>query len=706
MSLALAGGCAKGGNGGGSGIIVSVTDESNGLKGISLAGLGLQIQITATVTGTSDTSVTWAILGSSCSGTGNPCGTLSATTGNTITYTAPDAVPSSPDIVVEATSNADKSATGDQNLRIVPITATVSPASLSVGKTPVLSQQFTAVAVPDNAPQDFTWTCSANGVPCVNFVVDSTFNGIATYTTQDNCSGSCVQISAVANSNPTGCQIDPKSCTIAKATIVGSRLASGTYAFQFNGYDNNGKPVAVAGTFDATNGSVTGGTETETTVAGTSTHAISGGSYTPSSADPKNSNNSGTLTLTTGAFPNQFIVVMDGAGDMQLIESDGHGVGAGIVQKQGSNPGFGTSNQTYAFGFAGSDPGGARVGMAGLVPIDGSGNVSGGVMDVNDNGNTTNVCGSAPCNLAGSYTYNSNTNVGHFTLTSGTTQHFDFYLAGGATNANNPLTIFAISTDPVDANHPTVSGTMVLQDSSKTYDTAGLTGQSISALVGANNNVSLTLGQTDGKGTFVGIFDQNNAGTVLTQANFPATGGPNYTYSAAGPSSNQNDGRYTIQMLGNPTASPAVPPLPFILYASGANRGFLLDQSSTAVMTGPMEAIPNKLAGLISPANMPGTFGLTIIQNANPSLDPADYFAANLLLTSPGNLVYNVTGTQNPGLQTVTGTYILNDGLASGSYTLTAPAKLKYAMYAVDTTRFYLIGIDSGVTSPLYLAQE
>jgi hypothetical protein len=130
---------------------------------------------------------------------------------------------------------------------------------------------------------------------------------------------------------------------------------------------------------------------------------------------------------------------------------------------------------------------------------------------------------------------------------------------------------------------------MVLQDSSQTYDNKAFNGVSVSALTGTaaggvNTNVSLTLGSTDGNGNFSGLFDQNNGGVILSGAQFPpTTGANNYTYAAGGTS-----GRYTFNMLGNPTTTPAGAPLPFVLYASGANRGFLLDQKSSSVMTGTM----------------------------------------------------------------------------------------------------------------------
>ena len=61
----------------------------------------------------------------------------------------------------------------------------------------------------------------------------------------------CVTVSAAGNLDPTGCSVDPKHypCYQSQTTVVSPRSISGTYAFQFSGYDTNGKAIAVAGTF-------------------------------------------------------------------------------------------------------------------------------------------------------------------------------------------------------------------------------------------------------------------------------------------------------------------------------------------------------------------------------------------------------------------------------------------------------------------------
>jgi hypothetical protein len=683
LSLALAGGCAKGGNG----VVppppaVDVTITSPKNVNPTTIYPTQSLTLTAKVSNATTTAVTWSL-----SGPGTLTPVTPPTTPATATYVAPATAGSQ--ATVSATLAADTTVKGSLTITIADITTEVTPSTLSVGKG--LTQQFTAVAVPDDALQTFTWSCKANGVDCVTFSPNPGVSspGLAVYTANDSCSGTCnVQISAAATLDPTGCSPAPKNCTIAKPSLVASRV-SGIYAFRFSGYDSSNHATAVVGTFTVASNGAISGVEDEITSSGPAQHLITGGSYAPISPSDPNSNNAGTLTLTTGSFPNQYQVVLDGAGDIEMIESDGHGTGSGIAQTSSSANLF-TGNQTFAFGFTGVDSNGDRVGYVGILPMNGTA-VVGGQMDVNDNGHSSNiVCSASPCTVTGSYLPNGNGSW-HLKLTTPVSMGFDFFIASGSTSKASPLTFYAISTDPVTTN-PAVSGTMVLQDSTLTYDIAHFKGTSISALTGtvtgANAtctappcaNVSLTLGTADGNGNFSGQFDQNNAGAILSAAQFPPTGSTSYTYAASG-----TTGRYTLNMLGDPTANPAKAPLPFVLYASGANRGFLLDQSSPSVMTGTMNP-QGKGGGAFAGSELPGTFGAATTGSGSSSVTP---IAANLLLTFPGNGIFNVSGTQYPGSQTVTGTLDLNSANGNvGAFTiaLTAPSAQSYVIYVLDTS--------------------
>lgn len=688
MSLAMAVGCAKGGNGAGNGITVKVSVANSNGQSISDVYETQSVTFSAQVTGTGNTAVAWTLSGKACSGNPNPCGTID---GNTGIYIAPATSPNPSAVTITATSRADSTARGALTINVVPVTVAISPATpVSVGHG--LVQQFTATAVPDDVAQTFTWTCTQNGAPCANFVSDA--SGVAVYTAAEAPCNACVTVSAVSSVDPTGCTEDPKDCNSSKVTVVASRLVPAAYAFRFSGYDNSNHPVAVAGTITVSTGGAITGVEDELTSAGPSQHAITGGSYTPSALGDHNNNNAGTLQLTTGTAPNQYQVVLDASGDLAMIESDGSGTGSGIMRQ--SSTSFNTAAQNFVFGFTGTDASGKRVGYVGVLPLNGAGQLkTGGQLDTNDNGATNSLGCTQPCSVGGSYQYSAVTGLGQLTLTTAVTQHFDFFVASGQTkSAPNPLTLYAISTDAVDNTHPAISGSLVFQDPATTYDKTALNSFSVSNLTGvdatgSNTLVSLVNGSGDGSSTISQTFDSNNAGMIVaaasSAASCPFTVGPN----AAGVG-----GRYVITFLG--TGSGCTSGIPFVFYASGANRGFLLDQSSAAVMAGGMDP---QDANVFAPSQLPGTYAAFSVTSATPSVLP---FAANLVLTSLDTNTHDVGGTEYPGAQTVTGTYTLNLD-STGTIALTAPAAASYVIYATDASHFEMINVDSGAKNPVVI---
>jgi len=697
LSLALAGGCAKGGNGTGSGITVSVGDGN-----IPAIYPNQPLTFTATVTGTTNKTVTWSLSGTACTGTGNPCGTIDKNTG---AYVAPAAVPSPATVTITATSAADSTATGGLQVHIVLISVTVTPTTVTVGQN--LVQEFTAVAVPDDAPQTFTWTCTPSG-SCGSLVQDPNVSGLAVYAAP--ATNGPVVVAATST-----VQQSPAAVGQAKVTVATSRLAAGTYAFRFSGYDTSNNPVAAAGSFILTaNGTITAGVEDALSASGPHQYPITQVLYSPISKN----NNLGTLTLSLSGGPtNVYTAVLTSSGIIRMIEADSAGTGSGVLQKSAANTVFDAGAQTFVFGFTGVDKAtaGNRVGYVGILPMDGSGKITGGLFDTNDNG--INVCGAQPCNVSSTSTYSQpNANLPtwwQMTLSSVSTQKFDFFVSGGQTQTKtgpNPLTLYVISTDPIDGAHPALSGSMVYQVP-MTYNNAAFSGTSVSNLTGTNANVSLTLGTTDGTsggtggaGGFTGTFDQNDNGAIVS---VPATKPFSYTYVATG----TTNGRYTFQMLGNPTANPVVAPLPFVLYASGANRGFLLDQSSAAVMTGTMDPQPSKAS--YAPTELPGTYASATISNSDSSIAPV---VQNLLLTSTGGATYNVAGTQNPGNLMLSGGKYTMTGTGVGTITLTAPPPPTAAtnvIYAIDfdavnsvVTDFMMMGTTSGTPSSIMFAQQ
>jgi hypothetical protein len=453
LSLALASGCATGGNG----IVPAVTvNAPNGISADALYPGQGNVMFTATVSGTTNKAVTWSVTGTNCTGTGNPCGTIDSATG---VYQAPAAPVSA---TITATLTADTSVMGNLPITVIPVAVVVTPLAVNVGEN--LVQQFTAIALPDDAPQNFTWTCTPTGA-CGSFGPNP--NSVAVYTAPaSNGSVTVAATSTVTQPNP--------GVGTSKVTVVQSRLASGTYAFRFSG-DNSSGHVAVTGSINvASNGSVTGVEDVLPALPGGNPLTITSGSYTPSANNGNNiSNNLGTLTLTSGNgttnITNIYTAVLTSSGVIRMIESasDSTGItGSGVMQKSALQQ-FNAGAQTFAFGFTGVDASGQRVGYVGLLTLDGNVTITSGSLDSNDNGTTTGVCGAPPCSFTGSYQQDQTfLGLWHMTVTTAITQHFDFVIAGGATQtktALNPLTLYAISTDAVDSTHPALSGDMVYQ---------------------------------------------------------------------------------------------------------------------------------------------------------------------------------------------------------------------------------------------------
>jgi len=316
-------------------------------------------------------------------------------------------------------------------------------------------------------------------------------------------------------------------------------------------------------------------------------------------------------------------------------------------------------SSSFVFGFTGADKAGKRVGYVGLLPMDGAGNIAGGLLDTNDNG-TAN----AYTSVTGTYVIANG--VGSMTIAAGGSSFtFDLFGVGGTTNATNPLTLYAISTDPIDTN-PAVAGSVVYQDSTQTYNNAALSKNEVINLTGVaagGTNVSLTLASPDGKGHVGGTFDQNNAGTITTAQSFDSC-----VYNATG------SGRYTISLLGNAGCKASSP---FVLYARGLNQGFLLDQSSAAI-TGTMDLQKTSFVG---DSDMFGPFTAGTESAASSGATPT---VSNFLLTAGNPAAFGgtqyATGNASSAL---TGTYVMqSDG--TGTVTLTQPASANLVIYAID----------------------
>jgi hypothetical protein len=255
-----------------------------------------------------------------------------------------------------------------------------------------------------------------------------------------------------------------------------------------------------------------------------------------------------------------------------------------------------------------------------------------------------------------------------------------------------------------------VSGTIVTQDTGQVYDNSALDDFSISNLTGLDSSgsktlVSLTDARGDKSGHFIGTYAANNAGTIVAAD----TSKPfNYTYAFTSGA----HGRYTIDMLGDPNASPVVPPVHFVLYLTTANQGFLLDQSSQAVYTGTMD---QAIATNPRAAELAGSME-AVTGNSAASTVPqtASNFQFILLPPTPPftGARDRTDGGQTAG-QALAGTFVVN-GDSSGSLVLTQPGAENYVLYVLDNPKssnsliqhFVMINVDKTVSSPAVIFGE
>ena len=687
LSAAVLAGCSGNGKNGNGAARVLVSPSGQNTVGVTLTQ-----QFTAQVTGVDNHAVTWSLSGSACSGSGNPCGTIS-TTG---LYTAPTAPPSPSTVNITATSVANDGESDTAQVKVVPITVVISPGANQFPVVVGVTQQFSATAVPDAAPQTFSWSLSQNGSACSPGCGTIDSNGL--YTAPGVVTGSAVTVTATSPVPTT-----PPTTGTVNINVVNSRLAgSSTYAFRMSGFDGSGNFVALAGNFltNSDGTAIASGVEDELSATQAVHRTITGGALA------MDVNDHGTLTLTTSAGTRAFKVALGQNGDGQMIEFDSHARGSGVFELANSAKFNNTalkSGSTFVFGLTGSDTAASqnRAGYVGSFKPDGSGNINSGSLDINRNGtasSTTNVTGTYNIAANGSGILSLTTDIGTF--------NFGIYVVSGTNNANTPLTLYMVSTDdPQSASAE--AGTLVFQDSGIAGSNADLNAATVIDLTGvsgANTLVSLTNAGGDGSGHFNGTYDANNAGTIVAAKQIT-----NYAYACTA------GGRCTVDLLGDPAANPVVPPVRFVEYLSAANRGFLLDQSSAAVFTGTMT--PQKGIGLFAGTELAGAFAAATVDSGTPGVTQVE---ANLLMESPGNDVLNVAGAQDATdaggqhpAQSLAGTFTL-DAPGTGTMVLTAPTAANYVIYAVDLSNgaggtvqhFYFMNVDAANTSSSILFAE
>lgn len=223
---------------------------------------------------------------------------------------------------------------------------------------------------------------------------------------------------------------------------------SGTYVFSTSGVDVNGLFLLITGSLQANgSGGITGGMIDINSAAGISSTPISSGSYSITSDGRGQASLSSNSPLSNGITLN-FVLTSTSHG--LVTEFDSFATGSGNIDLQSS----GALQTSYAFSFSGITVSGnteVPFAMAGAFTLDGNGNITAGVADINNNGNST---GTTALPLTGTVTAGT-PGTAVLATSAGTLGNFHVYMV-------DPTHLKFIETDPF----PVMAGDAFTQQTS------------------------------------------------------------------------------------------------------------------------------------------------------------------------------------------------------------------------------------------------
>ena len=476
---------------------------------------------------------------------------------------------------------------------------------------------------------------------------------------------------------------------------------NGTYVFSVAGSDSGGNYMATVGTFIADGkGHISGGTlDFNDNATGPSPNqAVTGGNYFIG-VDGRPSAQIGLLTLITSAGNFTFDYVLTSNAQGLMTEFDTFGSASGTFELQANVTQANIDGQSYAFNFSGTsgtgttfcgiNPGFTVVmpfATVGAFTLDGSGNITSGVQDFNDNCSSS---GLTNLPLTGSVSLASM--PGTATLTSGgTTYSFDVY--------------------PVDATHLKFIET----DSAKIV--AGDAFTQTSTIPTGNNVFTVAGFDTVGQGPFAaaGIIDTDGNGNIKSDSvedindNYLAT---EVTSSITGTYTAVTGGRSVLTFTSgfvNGNNGAGCTNCQFAAYPSSG--GVELLEIDGAGMTDGTAFAQTAGASLASSQgygmNLNGVVVINSISGVTPTEedDIAEFTNSNGSL-SPGIIDFNDTGSMSFGLK-FSSSYAA-DSTVSGRGVVT-PNSNSYNLvtYALDNSSEVVLSIDGNLVGLGSIVQQ
>jgi hypothetical protein len=472
---------------------------------------------------------------------------------------------------------------------------------------------------------------------------------------------------------------------------------NGSYALLLKGFDSAGNPALIGGvlTFNGTDndGLITAGAIDMNLNSGVQSNlAVTSGSYGVG-ADQR-----GCMVITTSAGTQNYRFALGNisggvASTGHVIDFDQGGpFTAGILRQQIGGPFSNASaNGIYAFGGSSVESagaGGGKFGVVGVIGFDGSGGITGGSEDVNDNGNLDTPGGTtwpaSPIAItSGTYSVSSNGRATlAFTSSLGTPNNVLYVVS--STEA------LFMSSDP--QTNPVIAGEALLQ-SGAPFAANPLSGTYVgydSGLGGTGSGRTdiflagpLTLGNNS-----LNITQQRNDGGTFTSNSLT------FTYSVS------NSGR----MIFTPTAGHTS-----VLYLASSSQAFLL-VGNPSVDSGFFESqsgspFSNSSAsatyayGAIDPENLNGNYGSGVATFTPATGSISDTGDGNQSGGTPGlghtqSLTYSIDST---GL-----------GLSPAGCSISVtPATCQTIFYIISPTKSALINNNPQSTTPkVYLLDQ
>jgi hypothetical protein len=640
LTGALLAGCSSGSSK--SSVTVSVSPAT------AQVTVGLTAKFTATVSGASDTGVTWKVNGKS--GGNATVGTIS-TTG---LYTAPSSVPNPATVTLTAVSNADNNAGASATVTIVGASSvTVSPAAATVASG--ATQQFVA-SVEGLAGGCVDWTVNgASGGEAGTGTISS--SGLYTAPPRPPSGGS-VTVTA------TSCADSSASASATVSIVFGAGALKGQYAFSVKGRDANGMMGRIGSIVTDGVGNVTSGVLDLTTAKASSTVLINSGTYTVG-ADGR-----GTLSLTNNtAGTITFYLSLASNTRGFLVESDASAQAGGDIYKQDTSAFLASAfSGAYVFGVSGVDSSNHPISIVGRFTSDGNGHLSNGVLDQNEDYTLSSAVSftASSYQLDATYGFSYGRSVASINGWS-----FVVYLVDGS------------RAEFLETDYPAVAVGEAYTQQTNSGSLTALTGN-YAFLVSGPNLVRGGRFTADGGGNLTSVvLVENSGGNAIL---VPSSGADQGTYTLA------SSGRGTLTITDKDKGS-----YKYVFYLASSGQAVLQDTSKGFLADG---QFLTQTDTAISTDSLAGSYALSFRETYTGDFG----LSGKLKLPSTGSgkaegtMDYNDSGDLSPNL-TFTATMALSgDGTGRNTLSITETAdsskSFGFDVFVIDTDSLFLVGIN------------